>query len=268
MASSQLRARAGEPVGIEAGSSGAADALPLVLLPGTLCDGRIWLAHAAALSRRREVIVPQIGLEASLSGEAGRLLATLPRRFALGGFSLGGILAFELVRQARKRVAGLCIVSSTARADAPRNLTLRRQQLERFEAGDVQALMEQEMLPGYFHPGADAERRQRWSELVLSMALETPAVVFRNQVRYAISRPDSTPTLAAMQVPVQVQCGEHDVLCPPQRQAEMVFVRSGCSLVKIPDCGHFLPIEAERSSIISMEKWLDGIGSGIPEQAA
>lgn len=253
---------------IETGSGGAADALPLVLLPGTLCDSRIWLAHTTALSRRREVIVPQIGLEASLSGEASRLLATLPRRFALGGFSLGAILAFELVRQARQRVAGLCIVSSTVRADAPRNLTLRRLQLERFEAGEVQALMEQEMLPGYFHPGADAESRQRWSELVLTMARETPAAVFRNQVRYATSRPDSLSTLAAMQVPVQVQCGQNDQLCPPQRQAEMVFVRSGCSLVRMPECGHFLPIEAERSSIISMEKWLDCVGNGIPEQAA
>ena len=78
----------------------------------------------------------------------------------------------------------------------------------------------------------------------------------------------SMSTLAAMQVPVQVQCGQNDQLCPPQRQAEMVFVRSGCSLVRVPDCGHFLPIEAERSSIISMEKWLDCVRNGIPEQAA
>jgi len=268
MLSSRLRGRAEEPVAIEARHGGAAGALPLVLLPGTLCDSRIWLAHVAALSRQREVIVPQIGLEVSLSGEASRLLAMLPRRFALGGFSLGAILAFELVRQARQRVAGLCIVSSTARADAPRNLTLRRLQLERFEAGEVQALMEQEMLPDYFHPGADAESRQRWNELVLTMARETPAAVFRNQVRYAISRPDSMSTLATMQVPVQVQCGQNDQLCPPQRQAEMVFVRSGCSLVRVPDCGHFLPIEAERSSIISMEKWLDCVRNEIPEQAA
>jgi pimeloyl-ACP methyl ester carboxylesterase len=248
-------------------AAAAAGALPLVLLPGTLCDSRIWLAHTAALSRQREVIVPQIGLEVSLSSEASRLLATCP------GVSRSAV--FRWVRSwpsnwcARPGTdGGLCIVSSTARADAPRNLTLRRLQLERFEAGEVQALMEQEMLPGYFHPGADAESRQRWSERVLSMARETPAAVFRNQVRYAISRPDSMSTLAAMQVPVQVQCGQNDQLCPPQRQAEMVFVRSGCSLVRVPDCGHFLPIEAERSSIISMEKWLDCVGNGIPELAA
>lgn len=243
--------------------------LPLVMLPGTLCDGRLWQAHADVLGRQRQVILPTIGAAATLRGEAIRLLSILPPRFALAGFSLGAMVAFEMVRQARERIAGLCVVSSTARPDLPDKAAVRQAQLRRLCAGDVAGLVRQELLPGYFHSGAAATATDlaRWHALVLAMAQDTPAAVFANQVRYAISRPDSLPLLQAMRVPVQIQCGLEDRLCPPSRQAEMAIVRSGNTLIRFPGCAHFLPLEAERSSIMSMQQWLDDMGNGIADRA-
>ena len=71
---------------------------PLVLLPGMMCDGRLFDAQIAAFSHERAVMVAPLTGADTMSALASAVLANAPSRFALAGLSMGGIVAMEIPR--------------------------------------------------------------------------------------------------------------------------------------------------------------------------
>ncbi|WP_414439765.1 alpha/beta fold hydrolase [Burkholderia sp. 22PA0106] len=229
--------------------------LPLVLLPGTLCDASLWQAQYAAFVDERPVIVPDLGIEASIGAEAARMLAELPERFWLAGFSLGGIVALELVRQARDRVAGLCLIGSNARPDRAENRPHRMTLLQRACDGELRAMLREALTPHYFATGS----RQ---VAALTAQVETMAEAvrsrFAHQTRYACERSDSLPLLASLEVPVALIVGDDDRVVPPGCQQDMLAAAAHASLAVVPACGHFVPLEAPQACNDAMRRWMGG----------
>src|SRR5687768_17126642 len=82
------------------------DRMPLVFLPGLLCDGRLWRDQAATLADVAEPSIADLTLDDSVAAMAARALAGAPGRFALAALSMGGYVAFEMLRQASEHPAG------------------------------------------------------------------------------------------------------------------------------------------------------------------
>ena len=83
----------------------------LVLLPGIIGDGRVFLRQAP-LARRRAVLALDLPADPSpppsLRALAARLLARIPaERFVVMGASLGGLLAWAMSLEAPDRVRGI-----------------------------------------------------------------------------------------------------------------------------------------------------------------
>ena len=97
-------------------------ATPLLLLPGTLCDERVWAPMRSALEENAYAIRTAV-LRGHLStaAMASALLETMPPRCAIAGFSLGGIVALEMAAQAPDRVLGIALVATNARPDPAEN---------------------------------------------------------------------------------------------------------------------------------------------------
>ena len=228
-------------------------AIPLVLLPGTLCDARVWRAQVDALQMLRPVAVCEVGRERTMESEVASYLAILPPRFVLGGFSLGGIIALEFYRQAPDRVAGLILVSTNARPDPEPSREKRRRLVERVEAGDLERVLDESLLPYYF--STECGHRGELTGLIKAMA-HASAANFANQSRYASDRPDSRPMLKSINVPVLLICGDSDMLTPPDRQDEMAQELAQASLVFIARCGHFATLEAPEACNQAMQQWL------------
>lgn len=110
-------------------ASGGTDTLPLVLLPGTLCDARLFAPVLERLPRVATLLPSLVGATTA-PDMAKKLLAELPDRFVLAGFSLGGIVALEMVAQAPERIAGLALLDTTARPDPEANHRVRRSAAE------------------------------------------------------------------------------------------------------------------------------------------
>ena len=95
-------------------------ARPAVLfIPGLLCDGRLWQAQAGHLAASHDVTIGDTRQDDSIAGMAARILAAAPPRFALGGLSMGGYVAMEIMRQAPGRVTHLILTDTMARLDSP-----------------------------------------------------------------------------------------------------------------------------------------------------
>lgn len=227
----------------------------LVLLPGTLCDSRLFRQTARRLRATARVIQPSLhGLErpAQVPDWTARLLARLPTHFALGGFSLGGLLAIEMLRQAPQRVTGLAMIASNAEAASRigqrRSVDLWR----RWQAAGVTAVA-RSLKPRYFH---HERQRCRHARLVRDMAKATPSAAARAQFEWAAQRPAGLPLLAASRVPMLVISGAADGLCPRALQRRIVQARPDARWIELPRCGHFVPLEAPSTLARALQRWL------------
>lgn len=234
------------------------DRVPLVLLPGTLCDARVF---APLLDRLppREVLVPPLVGHDTAAGMAHALLAELPPRFALGGFSLGGIVSLEIVAQAPERVAGLALFDTTARPDPEANWTVRRNAVARAAQVGTGRYVGQKLWSLYV--SADTGDVEGHRALVSAMAADAGIETFRRQSEMAIGRADSRPRLGRIAVPTLVLCGEDDRLCSAEVHREVAAAIPGARLAILPRAGHFALIEQPDAVAREVAAWLAAIDS-------
>jgi pimeloyl-ACP methyl ester carboxylesterase len=223
---------------------------PLVLLPGMMCDARLFGAQVAALGA---TVLPVTGAE-TVQALAAEVLDQAPERFGLGGLSMGGIVAMEVVRQAPERVAGLALMDTNPLAEADAVKALRGPQMAKAAAGDLIAVMRDEMKPNYL---ADGPNRAAILDLCMDMALALGPEVFIRQSRALRDRPDQCDTLRAYPGPALVLCGRDDRLCPLARHELMHGLLPNATLRVIDGAGHLPTLEQPDATTAALRRWME-----------
>jgi pimeloyl-ACP methyl ester carboxylesterase len=227
----------------------------IVLLPGLLCDHRLFQAQIPALVARAEVMVPDLTRDASIAAMAERVLAEAPRRFALAGLSMGGYVALEILRRAPERVTRLALLDSQARADSEETRARRRGLMQLAEKGEFQGVSPR-LLPLFIH--RDRLSDPGLTDIVQGMAQSVGKDAFLRQQTAIMARPDSRPGLAAIRCPTLVLAGREDAVTPPELQLEMAAAIPNASLVLLPRCGHLAPLERPEVVTRQLLAWLEG----------
>ncbi|MCH9696448.1 MAG: alpha/beta hydrolase [Gammaproteobacteria bacterium] len=211
----------------------------LLLLPGMMCDERLWESQIRDLPQA--IQVPSLAGFENFPDMASSILDSAPEHFGIAGLSMGGILAFELWRQAPERITHLALIDTNPFADTPDRKSLRLQQIETVLNGGLRELAVEQLKPLYL-----AESHKNNDELlgaILDMAIDLGPEVFRTQSIALRDRTDSVATLADIDCPVSVICGAEDTLCPVDYHEYMAERISGATLVVINDCGHLASME-------------------------
>jgi pimeloyl-ACP methyl ester carboxylesterase len=180
-------------------------------------------------------------------------LAEAAPRFALAGHSMGGYIAFEIMRQAPERVTKLALINTQARPDTPEATSVRRSRIARAQAGEYHAVLD-EMFPDLVHPSrrGDTDLRQ----LMHDMGDDIGADAFVRQQIAVIARADSRPTLAMIACPTLVVSGDEDNVIPNSLSVEMAEGIAGAELTIIPRCGHFPQVEQTQAATEALVEWL------------
>jgi len=227
----------------------------LVLVPGLLCSPALWGPQVRALSDSAEISVADHTRHASIEEIAKDILAVAPARFALAGLSMGGYIAYEIIRQAADRVTRLALLDTGARADPPERRAERLRLVALAEQeGVVRA--QQELLPLLIH--TDRLRDKPLVDTVLQMATETGAAAFRRQQMAIMARPDNRPLLPTIACPTLVLVGRDDALTPPSLAQEIADAIPGARLESIGDCGHLSTLEQPDAVNSALRRWLTG----------
>ena len=212
----------------------------ILLLPGMMCDERLWSHQVAAFDV--PVHIADTSKSDNFSDMATQVLAAAPPQFAMAGLSMGGILAFEIWRQAPGRVTHLALLDTNPHPDKPSNRPVRFEQIEAAASGKLEELAIESLKPLYL---AEENRDdQTMLKTILDMALELGPGVFERQSLAVMNRPDSVPTLATISCPTSVICGREDSICPVRFHELMAREIPGAILVVIDNCGHLSSMEA------------------------
>lgn len=231
----------------------AQSALPcLVMIPGTLCDGRIFAHQRRALRGIADVRMVGYDELGRVHDWAEALLARLPQRFSIVGFSLGGLWALELLRKAPDRIERLAMVASNAHGASAAGRRKSAWLWKMWRAWGPAAVA-RHVKPGYFH---HEQKRQRHAGLVHDMALRTDRKSAFAEFAWAASRADGRQALAGFAGPVLLVSGAKDRLCTPAMQRVMAQVQPRAQWLELPHVGHFVPLEAPARLSAALRHWL------------
>lgn len=236
----------------------------LLMLPGTLCDRRLFAGQAPALRDSGwEVIVGDMTRDDSIGGMAERALRSVEGAFALAGLSLGGVAAMEIVRRAPDRVTGLALLDTNHRpvTDAQRAGWLRAATL--VEEGRFHQVVQE--TAGLMSARLDEEPVRG---LIEDMARAVGPRVFLRQNAAQDTRSDNRAALAALTVPALVLCGERDAVCPVSTHEEMAELIPGAELSVVEGAGHLSTIDRPRRVAEALLEWTEKIQSPVAAGAA
>jgi pimeloyl-ACP methyl ester carboxylesterase len=227
--------------------------LPIVLVPGLNCSPRLYADQVPALWRFGPVQVADHTRDERMEAVAVRILAAAPPRFALAGLSMGGYIAFEILRQAPHRVAKLALLDTGARADTPEQSERRLHLIELAQGGRFVEIADL-LFPLFVD--RRHQRDAKLKQIVRLMANETGAEAFVRQQRAIMSRPDSRGELAAIHAPTLVLVGEGDELTPPALAREIAAGISEARLVVVPESGHLSTLEQPQTVTEALVEWI------------
>ncbi len=223
-----------------------------LLVPGLNCDARVYAGVAATLWPFGPVTIANHCAGDSMAAIATAILASAPPRFALAGFSMGGYIAFEILRQAPERVLKLCLLDTAAAPDSPEATENRQRRIALARGGKFGAVVEQSF-PASVHPH-NANNPDLYS-IHRAMAEANGPDVYVRQQEAIIRRPDSRPDLAGIAVQTLVLVGEGDQITPPAAAEEMHDAIAGSRLATIPRAGHLALLEQPEPVHAALREW-------------
>lgn len=226
---------------------------PIVFVPGLLCTGGLFASQLAALSPHHACSVADHTTADTLPLIARHILDLAPPKFALAGLSMGGYIAFEMLRQAPQRVTRLALLDSNARADRPDQVKTRHILMGAARSIGVRSVQGM-LLRLLIHPDRLADRAL--TDQILLMADGIGVNAFIRQQLAILGRPDNRPFLAEIKCPTVIIVGQQDALTPVKVAEEMHAAIAGSRLEVIPECGHLATMEAPEAVSAILARWL------------
>lgn len=234
-----------------------------MLLPGLMCDRAVWAAQIEALAPLAACQVMAYGALDSLAAMAEHVIEHAPPgRFALAGHSMGGRVAFEVLRRVPERIERLALLDTATHPlpDGEAGATEKAGRLRLLEIARTQGMqaMAREWATGMVHP---AHRGEPVFEAIVDMIARATPEIFAAQIRALLARPDAAPLLATIRCPTLVLCGREDGWSPPARHEFMHQRIAGSQLVVIERCGHMSTMERPVAVSAALADWLQAPGT-------
>ena len=227
--------------------------LPIVLVAGLNCSARLYGEQLPLMWQFGPVTIADHRRDDTIAAIAGRVLAAAAPRFALAGLSMGGYIAFEMVRQAPERVMKLALLDTGAGAETADRTAARQPLLELAQSGRFAEITDLQF-PFLVHRSRHHDAALK--AIVRAMNAETGAEAYLRQQRAIISRPDSRPHLAAIACRTLVVVGDDDQLTPPDLAREMASAIPRARLAVIAECGHLSTVERPQAVNKALAEWL------------
>lgn len=224
----------------------------MVLLPGFMADGRVFVDQVADLSRNHAVqVAPLLG--DSLEDMAEAVLANAPPKFAIAGHDLGATVATEILRRAPERVTRLALICASAQGETPSAAAAREPRIVRAKAGRLGEVLMEEM-PSTTLAVSDYRNaiRDHWIDMAMEAGVET----YLRQSKIIQRRPDMQNVLRRARLPCMVVGGASNTLVPPRRQEFMAELMACSEYVLLEGAGHLPMLETPRAMSRALQSWL------------
>lgn len=227
--------------------------LPILLIPGLNCTAAVFGGLLPALWQFGSVTVADHRRGDTVTAIATAILAEAPPRFALAGFSMGGYIALDIMRQAPERVARLALIDTGAGTDVPEQRENRLRQIALAKAGRLDSVADATFATNV-HPDNANDAALR--SVFVQMALETGPDIYVAQQHAIMNRAESHAILGQITCPTSILIGEADQVTPIQLSRKMRDSIPNANLMLIEGAGHMAPLEQPQAVAAALSQWL------------
>jgi len=231
--------------------------MSILLVPGYMADETLWDDVTGGLAPFAPVVHADLRHDATIEAMAARALAAAPESFILVGFSMGGYVAREMVRQAPHRVRALVLAATSTRPDSPA-LRQSRGRVGQASASVSFSGLSRVAIATSLHP--KEANNEAMIERVRAMGVRLGGEVFRRQSM--LERAGDLDRLGEIRCPTLVIAAGQDRLRSREEADELHAGIPGAAFVLIEDSGHMLPIEAPQALLAAIVPWLERVTTG------
>jgi pimeloyl-ACP methyl ester carboxylesterase len=224
----------------------------LVLLPGMMCDERLFAPQISLFSSSHLISTPSFGTHRSVTLIAEKILKELPPSFSLLGLSMGGIIAMEMMRLAAHRVSRLALLDTNPFPDTPNTQNIRNLHIKQVQKGNLKHIMKENLKPKYL-----AKNSKKYIlNTCMNMALSLGNQAFISQSMALRDRNSQENTLHAIHVPTLILCGKEDTLCPLEQHTFMNQTIPQSVFAVVEKAGHLPTLEQPSLTNRHLQSWL------------
>lgn len=215
---------------------------PIILfLPGLLCDAALWQNQIDFLKSEYSPMVADLTQHDSVSGMAERIITNMKgKKFHLVALSMGGYVAFELMRKIPEQVLTLSLINTAAGVDSDETKRRRKGLIGMADIGKFKGVTPK-LIPMLIDESRLDDKEI--TGIIMEMAERVGKDAFVNQQNAILSRKDSRGDLKNISVPTLVIGGENDKVTPVEKAREMAEKIPNARLVVYEGCGHLSPLE-------------------------
>lgn len=229
----------------------------LLLIPGMLNDARVWDGVATAMQTPTQVRVADVLRQSSIADmrrDAWALLQDVPDTVpvVIAGFSMGGYVAIDMLAHPERPVAAAALLSTSALPETPEGLVTREKTLAAMQGHFAKFV--DGVLQWSTH-SATPEQTEDLRQMMLAIGSETA----QRQVRAIMGRSDHRALLQALELPVQILCGQQDRITPPALSQALAQTIPNARLQLVAHAGHMLPCEQPGAVIDALQALLKSI---------
>lgn len=247
----------------------AGSGVPLVLVHGFPHNRTLWAPQAHGLVDRARCIAvdlrgfgetaaaPPFGMDRYADDVIGVMDRLRIGRAVIAGLSMGGYVAFAAWRRHRERVRGLILASTRAGADSAAAIEKRRGLIEMARTRGVGAVADS-MMPGMVGK-TTREKNPDVVEAVRTICASASVAGTVGALEAMMARPDSTPALATIDVPVLVVAGDEDALIPVSESRSMHEAIRGSRFEIMAGAGHVANVERPAAFNHVVSEYLAGL---------
>ncbi|MFC8933970.1 alpha/beta fold hydrolase [Rhodococcus sp. NPDC057135] len=233
--------------------------LPVVLVPGMLCDADLWTEIRSGLDAH--TVIPSIDAT-TIGAMAEQVLASAEGPFVLTGLSLGAIVGFEVLRIAPERVTGFCALSTNAGAPTIIQHRTWNRMAAQCTSGDFEQIV-RDILPTMF---ADETPLPSLADRFTAMAARVGPVVLQRQLAAQCTRVDALPELRNVTCPTLVVSATRDHLCPDYFHRDIADAVPRSRLEHLHGAGHLSPWEQPAEIARMINSWLPATSESITQE--
>ncbi|AOF95076.1 alpha/beta hydrolase family protein (plasmid) [Sphingobium sp. RAC03] len=225
---------------------------PLIILPGLMCDSRMFGATLAAFPGSRAIDGYYGGAD-RIEAMADYALAHMPVRAALLGHSMGARIALEVVRKAPERIERLALVDTGVHTPKPGEREGRYALRDLGRTQGMAALVAQWLPPMLGFAGL---RNEALMDSLYAMAVSAGLSVFEAQIEALLNRPSVDALLPTIACPTFAMVGRQDQWSPVAQHEAIVAAIPGAQLRVVEGAGHMMPAEAPEAFNQILREWL------------
>lgn len=222
--------------------------IPLILVPGLLCDKEVWAKQINSLRDIADIVVADLSKATTPEAMVDAVFSVAPsERFCLAGHSMGAWIAAEVAVRHPERVTKLCIISTSVAADTNVKAAHRHELINQVSQGQIESVIDQLVDSFIFNETIRPSVKR---------ILTRNAPTFINQESAMLLRRNNLPLLKIIKCPTLIIHAENDKIFSLEDAKAIQTNIPHAKIEIVKDSGHMVIME--KPDIVSelMRVWL------------